>query len=53
MAWVVQRKKDDGTSRFLAPYRDPEVRIRSAGTDGSRRAAERAGNREEQRVHVG
>jgi site-specific recombinase XerD len=53
MAWVVERKKDDGTSRFLAQYRDPEGRIRSAGTHSSRRAAERAGNREEQQVHAG
>jgi integrase len=53
VAWVVERKKDDGTSRFLAQYRDPEGRIRSAGTHPSRRAAERAGNREEQLVHNG
>jgi site-specific recombinase XerD len=53
MAWVVERKKDDGTSRFLAQYRDPEGRVRSAGTHSSRRAAERAGNREEQQVHTG
>lgn len=53
MAWVVERKKDDGSSRFLAQFRDPEGRIRSAGTHSSRRAAERAGNREEQQVHGG
>lgn len=53
MAWVVERMKDDGTSRFLAQYRDPEGRIRSAGTHSSKRAAERAGNREEQQVHAG
>jgi len=53
VAWVVERKKDDGASRFLAQYRDPEGRIRSAGTHPSRRAAERAGNREEQLVHNG
>lgn len=53
MAWVVERKKDDGTLRFLAQYRDPEGRVRSAGTHASKRAAERAGNREEQQVHAG
>lgn len=53
MAYVVERKKDDGTARFPAQYRDPEGRIRSAGTHSSRRAAERAGNREEQRVLAG
>ncbi len=53
MAYVVERKRNDGTARFLAQYRDPEGRIRSAGTHSSRRAAERAGNREEQRVLAG
>ncbi len=53
MAYVVERKKDDGTPRYLAQYRDPEGRIRSAGTHSSRRAAERAANREEQRVLAG
>ncbi len=53
MAYVVERKKDDGTPRYLAQYRDPQGRIRSAGTHPSRRAAERAGNREEQRVLAG
>jgi integrase len=53
MAYVVERRKDDGTPRFLAQYRDPEGRIRSAGTHSSRRAAERAANREEQRVLAG
>jgi integrase len=50
---VVERRKHDGTTRYLAQYRDPEGRIRSAGTHSSRRAAERAGNREEQRVLAG
>ncbi|KRA37874.1 MULTISPECIES: tyrosine-type recombinase/integrase [unclassified Nocardioides] len=53
MAWVAERTIGDGTTRFLAQYRDPEGRIRSAGTHSSRRAAERAGNREEQRVLTG
>ena len=53
MAYVVQRKNSEGASRFLASYRDPEGRVRSAGTYPSRRAAERAANREEQRVLAG
>ena len=53
MAYVVERTNADGMSRFLANYRDPEGRIRSAGTFPSRRAAERAANREEQRVLAG
>ena len=53
MAYVVERRKDDGTACYLAQYRDPEGRIRSTGTFSSRRAAERAGNREEQRVLAG
>lgn len=53
MAWVVERKKDDGTMRFLAQYRDPEGRIRSAGTHSSRLAARRAGSTAEHRVQDG
>lgn len=53
MAWAVERKKGDGSLRFLACYRDPDGRVRSAGTFPSRRAAERAGNREEQFVLAG
>ena len=53
MAYVVERKKDDGTTRYLACYRDPEGRVRSAGTHASRRGALRAANREEQRVLAG
>jgi hypothetical protein len=30
MAYVVERKKSDGSTRFLACYRDPEGRVRSA-----------------------
>ena len=50
MAWVKPRTTSDGEKRFVACYRDPEGRTRSAGTFTSQRAAERAGNREEQRV---
>jgi integrase len=53
MAWVKVRVTDDGTKRFVACYRDPEGRQRSAGTFSSHRAAERAGNREEAKVGDG
>ena len=53
MAWIKTRTTDDGDTRFVACYRDPEGRQRSAGTYSSRRAAERAGNREEAKVRDG
>ena len=53
MAWIKTRVTDDGTKRFIACYRDPEGRQRSAGTYSSRRAAERAANREEAKVRDG
>jgi integrase len=53
MAWVKVRKTNGGDRRFIACYRDPEGKERSAGTYSSRRAAERAGNREEAKVHQG
>ena len=53
MAWVKERITDDGDKRFVACYRDPEGRQRSAGTFSSRRAAERAANREEAKVREG
>jgi integrase len=53
MAWIKVRFTDDGDKRFVACYRDPEGRQRSAGTFSSRRAAERAGNREEAKVRDG
>ena len=53
MAWIKVRVTDDGDKRFVACYRDPEGRQRSAGTYSSRRAAERAGNREEAKVREG
>ena len=52
MAWVVARKGSHRT-KFKACYRDPSGAERSAGTYLSRRAAERAGQREEQRVREG
>ena len=53
MAWIKTRVTDDGDKRFVACYRDPEGRQRSAGTYSSRRAAERAANREEAKVRDG
>ncbi|MEP6814433.1 MAG: site-specific integrase [Marmoricola sp.] len=53
MAWIKERITDDGDKRFVACYRDPEGRQRSAGTYSSRRAAERAAHREEARVREG
>jgi len=53
MAWVKERVTGDGDKRFVACYRDPEGRQRSAGTYSSRRAAERAGNREDAKVREG
>ncbi|MGN6575039.1 MAG: tyrosine-type recombinase/integrase [Nocardioides sp.] len=53
MAWIKTRVTDDGDTRFVACYRDPEGRQRSAGTYSSRRAAERAANREEAKVRDG
>jgi len=53
MAWIVARTADNGAKRFVACYRDPEGRQRSAGTYSSRRAAERAAHREEAKVRAG
>ena len=53
MAWIKTRITDDGDTRFVACYRDPEGRQRSAGTYSSRRAAERAAHREEAKVRDG
>ena len=53
MAWVKPRITSSGEKRYVACYRDPEGRTRSAGTFSSHRAAERAGHREEQRVLAG
>jgi integrase len=53
MSWVITRKEADGTRRFMAAYRDPSGRTRSAGSFVSRRDAERAGRRAETRVEDG
>src|SRR5215212_11348517 len=50
VVWIKERVTDDGDKRFVACYRDPEGRQRSAGTYSSRRAAVRAANREEAKV---
>src|SRR5262245_58761094 len=53
MAWVKTRTTDHGDKRFVACYRDPEGRQRSAGTYPNHRAALRAANREEAKVREG
>jgi integrase len=53
LAWVKTRTTDGGAKRFVACYRDPEGRQRSAGTYPSHRAALRAANREEAKVREG
>ena len=53
MTWIRPRTTSDGVKRWVACYRDPEGRQRSAGTFSSKRAAERAAQREEQRVLAG
>ena len=52
MAWVVERHGARGT-RYRGGYRDPDGRLRSAGTFSTRRDALRAANREEQKVLAG
>jgi integrase len=52
MAWVVERHGAKGT-RYRGGYRDPDGRLRSAGTFSTRRDALRAANREEQKVLAG
>ena len=53
MGWVVERPVRGGRTRFTAAYRDREGRIRSAGTFDSRRAAERASHRQDDKVAEG
>ena len=53
MVWIKTRTTDDGDTRFVACYRDPEGRQRSAGTYSTRRAAERGAHREEAKVREG
>ncbi len=53
MAWVSKRKASDGSSRYLANYRDPTGAKRSAGTFRNRPDAERAGHAAEIRIGEG
>lgn len=53
MAWVKPRITSDQQKRWVACYRDTEGRQRSAGTYSTKRAAQRAANREEQRMLAG
>jgi len=52
LAWVIERPGARGTS-FKGCYRDPDGRIRSAGSFKSRREALRSAHREEQKVLAG
>ncbi|MEZ0579104.1 tyrosine-type recombinase/integrase [Nocardioides sp. MH1] len=52
MAWVLERTGADGT-RYMGVYRDTDGRKRSAGSFTTRRDAQRAANREEQKVLAG
>jgi len=53
MSWVITRRENDGRRRYLAAYRDPSGRTRSAGSFASKRDAERAGRRAESQVENG
>ena len=52
MPWIVERSGPRGT-RFVGRYRDPDGRQRSAGRFSTRREAQRAANREEQKALAG
>jgi len=53
MAWVTKRKAADGSTQYLAGYRDPSGRQRSAGTFRKRVEAERAAHAAEIKVGEG
>ena len=53
MPSVRVRRSDDGRTRFVALYRDPTGKQRSAGTFSNGRDAERAGRRAEATVESG
>lgn len=53
MGWVTKRKATDGTWRYLAVYRDPAGRKRSAGSFTSHRDALRAATQAEVKVGEG
>ena len=52
MAWIMERAGARGTT-FMGVYRDPDGHKRSAGSFSTRREAQRAANREEQKVLAG
>ncbi len=52
MAWVIERHGAKGVG-YMACYRDPKGKQRSAGTFATRRAAHRAAVREELKVNDG
>ena len=53
MSWVISRREADGRRRYMAAFRDPSGKTRSAGSFASKREAERAGRRAEARVEDG
>lgn len=53
MGWVVERPVRGGRTRFTAAYRDHTGRLRSAGTFDTKRAAERAANRQDDKLADG
>lgn len=52
MAWIMERTGARGTT-YMGVYRDPDGHKRSAGSFSTRREAQRAANREEQKVLAG
>jgi integrase len=52
MAWIIERTGARGNT-FMGVYRDPDGHKRSAGSFSTRREAQRAANREEQKVLAG
>ena len=52
MAWIMERTGARGTT-YMGVYRDPDGHKRSAGSFATRREAQRAANREEQKVLAG
>ena len=50
MGWAIPRPTSGGKTRYLAAYRDRTGRVRSAGTFATRREAERAAMRQEDKV---
>ncbi len=53
MAWVMKRRATDGTWRYLAAYRDPSGRKRSAGSFPTHRDALRAATQAEVKIGEG